>query len=104
MSNRKNNIKAPRKWLDEPSNIRKLTKLLYWLCGIVILADIIFSFFWHKHPAFSEEFEIHSYETLPTFYGIYGFLTCSALLYVSKFLQSIQGSKFLTREENYWNK
>ena len=104
MSNRKNNIKESRKWLDEPSNIRKLTKLLYWLCGIVILSDIIFSFFWHKHPAFSEEFEIHSYETLPTFYGIYGFLTCSALLYVSKFLRSIQGSKFLTREENYWDK
>ena len=60
-------------WLDEPSNRKKLIRWFYWLCGLVILADLIFSLGWHKHAAFAEEKPFYSLETLPAFYGIFGF-------------------------------
>jgi hypothetical protein len=30
-------------WLDEPSNRKKLIRWFYWLCGLIILADLIFT-------------------------------------------------------------
>ena len=60
----------------------------------MILADVIFSLVWHKHAIFKEDASLHSYETLPAFYGIYGFLACVGLVYVSKLMRSWNGKKF----------
>jgi len=74
MSKQKENTEESDRWLDDPLNVRKVIRGFYWLCGIVILIDIIFSFGWHKHAAFAEDSSVHSLETLPAFYGVYGFL------------------------------
>jgi len=91
-------------WLDQPANVKKIIHGFYWLCGLVILADIIFSLVWHKHAIFKEDVSLHSYETLPAFYGIYGFLACVGLVYVSKLMRSWNGKNVLMREEDYWDK
>ena len=70
----------------------------------MILADVIFSLVWHKHAIFKEDVSLHSYETLPAFYGIYGFLACVGLVYVSKLMRSWNGKNVLMREEDYWDK
>lgn len=94
----------PKRWLDEPDNVRKIIRGFYWLCGLVILADVVFTVGWHKHAAFGEDSNLHSLETLPAFYGIYGFLACVGLVYVSKLMRDWKGKKTLMREQDYWDK
>jgi hypothetical protein len=47
---------------------------------------------------------LHTVETLPAFYGVFGFLGCAALVYLSKFLSRIGDKDILTRDEDYWEK
>jgi hypothetical protein len=89
-------------WLDNPTNVKKLIRWFYWLCGIVVLADLIFSFGWHKHAAFSEDSNLYSIETIPSFYGVYGFIACVGLVYLSKLMRSWNGKNVLMRDEDYW--
>ena len=104
MSEKKKILNEPKSWLDEPKNVRKIIRGFYLLCGLVILADLVFSVGWHKHAAFKEEFSLHSLETLPGFYGLYGFLACAALVFVSKLMRGWKGKKILMRDEDYWDK
>ena len=104
MSDTEQNLNEPKRWLDGPHNVRKIIRGFYLLCALVIVADIVFSFGWHKHAAFAEDFTLHSVETLPAFYGIYGFLACVGLVYVSKLMRDWKGKKTLMREEDYWDK
>ncbi len=96
--------KSEKDWLDEPANVKRLIRWFYWLCGIVVLADLVFSLGWHKHAALGEDASLHTIETLPAFYGIYGFVACVGLVFVSKIMRSWNGKKILMREENYWEK
>jgi len=93
-----------KNWLDEPANVKRLIRWFYCLCGLVILADLVFSFGWHKHAAFGEEESLHEVETLPAFYGIYGFIACVGLVYLSKLMRSWNGKNILMRDEDYWDK
>ena len=63
-------------WTNHP-NIKRFIRWFFWLCGLVILADLIFTFGWHKHAAFGEDESLHAIETLPSFYGVYGFIACA---------------------------
>ena len=89
-------------WLDQPENRKKSIRWFYGLCGFLILIDLVFSLGWHKHAAFSEDLSLHTVETLPAFYGVFGFLGCAVLVYLSKFLSRIGEKNILTREEDYW--
>ena len=91
-------------WLDKPSNVKRLIRWFFWLCGLVILADLIFTFGWHKHAAFGEDESLHAIETLPSFYGVYGFIACAFIAYFSKILRSWNGKNVLMRDEDYWEK
>jgi len=91
-------------WLDQPENRKKWIRWFYGLCGFLILIDLVFSLGWHKHAAFSEDLSLHTVETLPAFYGVFGFLGCAVLVYLSKFLSRIGEKNILTREEDYWEK
>lgn len=91
-------------WLDQPENRKKSIRWFYGLCGFLILIDLVFSLGWHKHAAFSEDLYLHTVETLPAFYGVFGFLGCAVLVYLSKFLSRIGEKNILTREEDYWEK
>ena len=104
MSKSKQIGNEPKRWLDEPYNVRKIIRGFYWLCGLVIVADLIFTVGWHKHAAFAEDFSLRTVETLPAFYGIYGFLACVGLVYVSKLMRDWKGKKTLMRDEDYWDK
>ena len=98
------NVKEPPRWLDQPENVKKIIRWFYGLCALIILADLIFSLGWHKHAALSADSALHSVETLPAFYGVYGFLACVGLVYVSKLMRGWKGKNILMREEDYWNK
>lgn len=106
MSARKKNPKPKEqpRWLDRPENVRKIIRGFYGLCVSIILIDLVFSLGWHKHAAFGEEISLHSVETLPGFYGIYGFLACVGLVYISKVMRGWKEKNILMREEDYWEK
>ena len=104
MSKKQEKAKESKYWLDEPANVNRVIKGFYFLCVIIILIDLIFSLGWHKHAAFAEELSLHSIETLPAFYGLYGFVACVGLVYVSKWMRDWKGKKILMREEDYWEK
>ena len=91
-------------WLDNPANKKRLIRCFYYLCGLIILADFIFSFGWHKHAAFDEDQPLHSFETLPAFYGVFGFIVGMSVVYLSKMIRSLNGNKVLMREEDYWER
>jgi len=98
-----NGKESPR-WLDQPGNVKKIIRWFYGLCAMIILADLIFSLGWHKHAALSADSALHSVETFPAFYGVYGFLACFGLVYVSKLMRGWKGKNILMREEDYWDK
>ena len=104
MSKKQEKVKESKHWLDEPANVNRVIKGFYFLCALIILIDLIFSLGWHKHAAFAEELSLHSIETLPAFYGLYGFFACVGLVYVSKWMRDWKGKKILMREEDYWEK
>ena len=91
-------------WLDRPKNVRKVIIGFYALCGLVLLVDLVYSIFFHKHSAFDPDFLIHDLEIIPAFYGFYGFAACVGLVYVSKLMRGWKEKKFLMRDENYWEK
>lgn len=103
MSDQKQIEKKSQTWFEERINKRFLTRLFYWSCGLIILADVMFSLIWHKHAAFSEDSELHTLESFPAFYGAYGFVSCVVLVYISNVFRSWQGKKILMREETYWD-
>ena len=104
MTDNKKKSKEAKQWLDEPRNVSLFLKVFFWLCGICLLADLIFSIGWHKHHAFADDSLTEGMEALPTFYGIYGFLACVALILVSKLMRGVGKRKILMREEDYWEK
>src|SRR6056300_609443 len=85
-------------WLDQPENKKKSIRWFYGLCGFLILIDLVFSLGWHKHAAFSEDLSLHTVETLPAFFGLFGFLGGALLVYLSNFLFRIGEKNILTRE------
>ena len=91
-------------WLDDSENVSRLIRWFFILCGFIILVDIIYSVGWHKHAALQEESLLHAIETFPGFYGIFGFVVCSGMVLIAKFLRGSKTRRFLMREEHFWNK
>ena len=77
----------PNGFFEKPENIKKMLKVFYVICGLLVVADFIV----HRHI-------YHSWENIPAFYAIYGFVGCSLLVFVAKWLRS-----FLMRKEDYYD-
>lgn len=77
-----------RYWLDKPENVRTLRYVFYVVLALLIVPDL----FIHKHTLF------YSFEAWPGFYGLFGFISCVAIILVSKVLGYI-----LKRSENYYD-
>ncbi len=77
----------PRDFFDKPENIEKMLKVFYVICGLLVVADFIF----HRHI-------YHDWENIPAFYAIYGFVGCSLLVFVAKWMRT-----FLMRKEDYYD-
>ncbi len=73
-------------FLDEPRNVERIVHGLYALCAGLFALD----FFYDKHTTFG-------IEGLPGFYGIYGFVMCSALVIAAKGLR-----RLIMRPEDYY--
>lgn len=74
-------------WFDKSENVSKMLKVFYVLCALLVIADFIV----HRHI-------YHSWENIPAFYAIYGFVGCSLLVFVAKWMRT-----FLMRKEDYYD-
>ena len=72
---------------DKPKNIRRLLRMLYLACALLLALDLIV----HRHV-------IHTWESLWGFYGFYGFLACIGLVLTAKQLR-----KILQRPEDFYD-
>ena len=76
-----------RYWLDEPKNVDKIFWALVGACALLAAADL----FLHRH--------VHwSWEELPAFYGVFGFVAFWCIVIVGKHLR-----KVLKRDEDYYD-
>lgn len=74
-------------FFEKPENISKMLKVFYVICVLLVVADFIV----HRHI-------YHSWENMPAFYAIYGFVGCSILVFVAKWMRT-----FLMRGEDYYD-
>lgn len=82
------NADEKKRWLDDPKNVDKIWYGLIAICVLLFVAD----FFVVKHPYFK-------IETLPNFWGFYGFISCVVLVRAAAQLRRV-----LMREEDYYEK
>jgi hypothetical protein len=77
-----------RRWLDEPRNVGRVVVALYLVCGLLLLADLLYV----KTPHFS-------FENWFGFYGIFGFAVSFTLVLTAKELR-----RLLRRDEDYYER
>ncbi|MEJ2201267.1 MAG: hypothetical protein P8X63_09695 [Desulfuromonadaceae bacterium] len=75
-------------WFDHPQNIKRLKIGFYIVLALLVLPD----FFMHKHTLFS------SIEGWPGFYAVFGFISCVAIILISKLLGFA-----LKKKEDYYD-
>ncbi len=80
--------KKEYEWFDHPQNIRKLKIGFYVVLVLLVLPDL----FLHKHTLFSPV------EAWPGFYALFGFVSCVAIIVISKLLGFV-----LKRREDYYD-
>ena len=73
-------------FFDKPENIRKVLRVFYVICALLLLLDVIV----HRHV-------LHPWEWLWGFYPLYGFVGCVVLVLVAKWMRT-----FLMRSEDYY--
>lgn len=72
---------------DNPRNVKRLIYALFAACGLSVIAE----FFIHLHPE-------HPWESIFSFYSIYGFVMCVGLVLGAKMLRVI-----IMRKEDYYD-
>jgi hypothetical protein len=77
----------PKGFFEKPENISKMLKVFYVICVLLVVVDFIV----HRHI-------YHSWENIPAFYAIYGFVGCSILVFIAKWMRT-----FLMRSEDYYD-
>ena len=75
-------------FFDDPENKKRVRYVLYVLCALSVLADLIV----HRHVD-------HPWESLFSFYCIYGFAAIIGLVLISKQLR-----KVVMRGEDYYDR
>ena len=73
---------------DKPENIRRLLRLLYLACALLLAADL----FIHRHVT-------HPWESLWGFFALFGFVACVLLVLIAK-----QMRRVLMRSEDYYDR
>jgi hypothetical protein len=72
---------------DDPNNVSLLLRAFYFICAFLFILDFVL----HRHVT-------HSWESIPGFYAIFGFVACVALVLIAK-----QMRKILMRKEDYYD-
>lgn len=76
-------------WFDNPKNLIKLKIISFIILAVSILAE----FFIHVHI-------YYPWDKIPGFYALFGFVTCTILIIISKLL----GKFWLKKGEDYYDK
>ena len=87
----------PKRWLDDPANVKKLIKGFIGLCVLLLLAGLWLQF-GMEHSEHGHQ-PIFAAEGWFIFYPLYGFLAYVALVFISKGLR-----KILMRDEDYYDR
>lgn len=74
-------------FFDNPANVKRLLIGFYIICAILVILDFVI----HRHTGFS-------WEKIPAFYAIYGFVACVVLVVLAKEMR-----KFVMRKEDYYD-
>ncbi|MFT5705112.1 MAG: hypothetical protein ACI8SK_001067 [Shewanella sp.] len=82
-----NKTKDKQYLFDNPKNIKRVLYILYASCFLLVVLDFVI----HRHV-------YHSWENLPLFYPLYGFVGCVVLVFVAKWMRT-----FLMRPEDYYD-
>ncbi|MGQ8366837.1 hypothetical protein [Glaciecola sp. 1036] len=82
--NKPNAEKIP--FFDNPKNISIMLISFYVICGLLVILDFVV----HRHIYVS-------FEEIPAFYAIYGFIACVVLVVIAKEMR-----KLVMRDENYY--
>jgi hypothetical protein len=77
-----------RRWLDEPRNVGRVVIGVYLVCGVLLLADLLYV----KTPHFS-------FENWFGFYPVFGFAVSFTLVLTAKELR-----RLLRRDEDYYER
>lgn len=77
-----------RRWLDEPRNVRRVVFGVYLGCGLLFLADLVYT----KSSHFP-------FENWFGFYAIFGFVVSFTLVLTAKQLR-----RLLRRDEDYYER
>ncbi len=72
---------------DKPRNVNRLLRGFYLICAILLILDFVL----HRHV-------IHSWENIPSFYAIFGFIACVLLVLIAKEMR-----KVVMRKEDYYD-
>ena len=85
-------------YFDDPDNVRRFLRIFYALCLVAVLLDPLGMML---HALGFEELRHaeRSWEGLPGFYAIYGFVACVLLVLAAKKLRGI-----LMRDEDYYDR
>lgn len=81
------NPDEPQDFFDKPENIRLILRVFYGACIVLLLLDLVV----HRHI-------YHTWEKLPGFYPLYGFVGCVVLVLIAKEMR-----KVLMRKEDYYD-
>jgi hypothetical protein len=87
-SQAKNDITNVPSFFDRPKNIRIIMYSFYALCIILVALDFLV----HRHIYLS-------FEKIPAFYAMYGFVACVMLVVVAKLMRIV-----VMRDEHYYDK
>jgi hypothetical protein len=77
-----------RRWLDDPRNVRRVVLTVYVVCGLLLLADLVYA----KSPHFA-------FESWFGFYPVFGFAVSFSLVLTAKELR-----RLLRRDEDYYER
>jgi hypothetical protein len=86
------------RFLDRPENVRKVLRILYVVCGFLMLLDFADVVLQRLHIIHLR----HAYrvwEGLPGFYSVFGFVACVTLVLIAK-----QMRRVLKRGEEYYDR
>ncbi len=72
---------------DKPENVKRLLRGLYAICILLVVADFVI----HRHVSLS-------WEEIPAFYALYGFIACVLLVVIAKWIR-----KVVMRKEDYYD-
>jgi len=74
-------------FFDKPGNVKLVLRGFYAICIMLVIADFVI----HRHISLS-------WEKIPAFYAIYGFVACVVLVIIATAMR-----KVVMRKEDYYD-